>query len=177
MRLLQPQQMMAESRHVVEEAYAGDIIGVFDPGIFSIGDTICRFQEYFGSVVTSTYNFDMMFARSRRLESQFDILMEILDEGIIGINERAEIFAMNKKAEEITGLKRSLVLHKQASSSLAYLPLLQCLKSKEKIEPKVIRINGVNVGVTVVPVLRKDDCIGAFAFSRDSTMLRTASMN
>ena len=44
------------------------------------------FQEYFGSVVTSTYNFDMMFARSRRLESQFDILMEILDEGIIGIN-------------------------------------------------------------------------------------------
>ena len=70
---------------------------------------------------------------------------------------------MNKKAEEITGLKRSLVLHKQASSSLAYLPLLQCLKSKEKIEPKVIRINGVNVGVTVVPVLRKDDCIGAFA--------------
>ena len=36
MRLLQPQQMMAESRHVVEEAYAGDIIGVFDPGIFSI---------------------------------------------------------------------------------------------------------------------------------------------
>ena len=122
-----------------------------------------RFQEYFGSVVTSTYNFDMMFARSRRLESQFDILMEILDEGIIGVNERAEIFAMNKKAEEITGLKRSLVLHKQASSSLAYLPLLQCLKSKEKIEPKVIRINGVNVGVTVVPVLRKDDCIGAFA--------------
>ena len=25
----------------VDEAYAGDIIGVFDPGIFSIGDTIC----------------------------------------------------------------------------------------------------------------------------------------
>ena len=34
-RLSQPQQMMAESRHVVDEAYAGDIIGVFDPGIFS----------------------------------------------------------------------------------------------------------------------------------------------
>ena len=41
MRLLQPQQMMAESRHVVDEAYAGDIIGVFDPGIFSIGDKMC----------------------------------------------------------------------------------------------------------------------------------------
>ena len=40
-RLSQPQQMMAEERHIVDEAYAGDIIGVFDPGIFSIGDTIC----------------------------------------------------------------------------------------------------------------------------------------
>ena len=40
MRLSQPQQMMAAEREIVEEAYAGDIIGVFDPGIFSIGDTV-----------------------------------------------------------------------------------------------------------------------------------------
>ena len=40
-RLTQPQQLMAQDRKIVEEAYAGDIIGVFDPGIFSIGDTIC----------------------------------------------------------------------------------------------------------------------------------------
>lgn len=40
MRLTQPQQLMAQERKHVEEAYAGDIIGVFDPGIFSIGDTI-----------------------------------------------------------------------------------------------------------------------------------------
>ena len=40
MRLSQPQQMMAAEREIVEEAYAGDVIGVFDPGIFSIGDTI-----------------------------------------------------------------------------------------------------------------------------------------
>ena len=42
MRLSQPQTMMAAEREIVDEAYAGDIIGVFDPGIFSIGDTICE---------------------------------------------------------------------------------------------------------------------------------------
>lgn len=42
MRLSQPQQMMAQERDIIDEAYAGDIIGVFDPGIFSIGDTICE---------------------------------------------------------------------------------------------------------------------------------------
>ena len=41
MRLSQPQQLMAQDREVIDEAYAGDIIGVFDPGIFSIGDTVC----------------------------------------------------------------------------------------------------------------------------------------
>ncbi len=41
LRLSQPQQMMAQEREIIEEAYAGDIIGVFDPGIFSIGDTVC----------------------------------------------------------------------------------------------------------------------------------------
>ena len=40
-RLSQPQQMMAQEREIVEEAYAGDILGIFDPGIFSIGDTVC----------------------------------------------------------------------------------------------------------------------------------------
>lgn len=40
-KLSQPQQMMAQEREIIEEAYAGDIIGVFDPGIYSIGDTIC----------------------------------------------------------------------------------------------------------------------------------------
>ena len=34
--------MMAQERKHIEEAYAGDIIGVFDPGIFSIGDTLCQ---------------------------------------------------------------------------------------------------------------------------------------
>lgn len=41
MRLSQPQQIMANDREVIDEAYAGDIMGVFDPGVFSIGDTLC----------------------------------------------------------------------------------------------------------------------------------------
>ena len=41
LKLAQPQQFLAQEREIIEEAYAGDIIGVFDPGIFSIGDTLC----------------------------------------------------------------------------------------------------------------------------------------
>lgn len=41
-KLAQPQQFLAQDREIVDEAYAGDIIGVFDPGMFSIGDTLCN---------------------------------------------------------------------------------------------------------------------------------------
>jgi peptide chain release factor 3 len=40
-KLSQPQQFMAQERTSVETAYPGDIIGIFDPGIFTIGDTLC----------------------------------------------------------------------------------------------------------------------------------------
>jgi len=48
-KLAQPQQFMAQEHESVEVAYPGDIIGLFDPGIFRLGDTLCtgnpvRFQ-------------------------------------------------------------------------------------------------------------------------------------
>lgn len=47
MRLSQPQQIMADDRKILTEAYAGDIIGVFDPGLFAIGDTfVCPSDNF-----------------------------------------------------------------------------------------------------------------------------------
>ena len=40
-KLAQPQTFMAQEHESVELAYPGDIIGLFDPGIFRLGDTIC----------------------------------------------------------------------------------------------------------------------------------------
>ncbi len=40
-KLAQPQSFMAQEHETVEVAYPGDIIGLFDPGIFRLGDTIC----------------------------------------------------------------------------------------------------------------------------------------
>ena len=68
MRLSQPQQIMADSRKILEEAYAGDIIGVFDPGIFSIGDTLCMPKEEFRYAGIPTFAPEH-FARVRQLDT------------------------------------------------------------------------------------------------------------
>lgn len=41
-KLAQPQQFLAQDRIIVEDAFPGDIIGLHDPGIFNIGDTLCE---------------------------------------------------------------------------------------------------------------------------------------
>ena len=38
--LAKPQQFMAQQRTAVDEAFAGDVVGPFDPGMFRIGDTL-----------------------------------------------------------------------------------------------------------------------------------------
>lgn len=40
LKLTQPQQFLAQDRTIIDEAYPGDIVGLFDPGVFGIGDTL-----------------------------------------------------------------------------------------------------------------------------------------
>ncbi|GIP40863.1 peptide chain release factor 3 [Paenibacillus sp. J31TS4] len=44
-KLAQPQQFLAQDRDIVDTAYPGDIIGLFDPGIFRIGDSLSQGSE------------------------------------------------------------------------------------------------------------------------------------
>ena len=67
-KLSQPQQLMAQERKIVEEAYAGDIIGVFDPGIFSIGDTLTTSSEKFAFEGIPTFAPEH-FARVRQVDT------------------------------------------------------------------------------------------------------------
>lgn len=39
-RLSRPHRMFAQERETIEEAYPGDIIGLMNPGVFAIGDTV-----------------------------------------------------------------------------------------------------------------------------------------
>jgi len=106
-KLSQPQQFMAQERTIVEEAYAGDIIGVFDPGIFKIGDTLCeansdlRFEgipifpaEHFARVMSSDTMKRKQFLKginqlaeegAIQVFKQIDIGIEALIIGTVGV--------------------------------------------------------------------------------------------
>lgn len=101
-RLSQPQQMMASERHMVQEAYGGDIIGVFDPGIFSIGDTLTTSAEKFCYEGIPTFAPEH-FARVRQVDTmkrkQF----------IKGVNQIAQEGAIQIFQELNSGMEEIIV--------------------------------------------------------------------
>ncbi|MGJ9459728.1 peptide chain release factor 3 [Oceanobacillus sp. CF4.6] len=46
-KLSQSQQMVASTRETIDEAYAGDIIGIYDPNAYQIGDTLLEGNDKF----------------------------------------------------------------------------------------------------------------------------------
>ena len=45
-KLAAPTSFMAQNKEVVEEAFAGDIVGINDPGLFNIGDTLTLGEKF-----------------------------------------------------------------------------------------------------------------------------------
>ena len=126
-RLTQPQQLMAESRKIIEEAYAGDIIGVFDPGIFSIGDTLCASGEKFAFEGIPTFAPEH-FARVRQMDTmkrkQF----------IKGINQIAQEGAIQIFQEFNTGMEEIIV---GVVGVLQFEVLTYRLKNEYNVEVKL----------------------------------------
>ncbi len=101
-RLSQPQQMMASERKMIDKAYAGDVIGIFDPGIFSIGDTLTTSANKYAYEGIPTFAPEH-FARVRQMDTmkrkQF----------IKGINQIAQEGAIQIFQEYNTGMEEIIV--------------------------------------------------------------------
>ena len=129
-RLSQPQQMMAQDRKIVEEAYAGDIIGVFDPGIFAIGDTLCAGGERFQFEGIPTFAPEH-FARVRQMDTmkrkQF----------VKGISQIAQEGAIQIFQEFNTGMEEIIV---GVVGELQFDVLLYRLQNEYNVEVRLDKL-------------------------------------
>lgn len=94
-KLAQPQQFMAQDRVLVEDAYPGDIIGIHDPGIFNIGDTLCQNNdkvEFEGIPSFPPEHFARVTIKNSLKRKQFvKGITQLSDEGSIQVFKRQNI--------------------------------------------------------------------------------------
>jgi peptide chain release factor 3 len=96
-RFSNPYSFLARSKDVIEEAYPGDVVGLFDTGNFKIGDTLTEGENFFFTGIPSfspeifkeVVNKDPM--KTKQLEKG---LMQLTDEGVAQLFTQ---FGGNKK--------------------------------------------------------------------------------
>ena len=99
-RFSNPYSFMARDKNVIEDAYAGDVVGLFDTGSFKIGDTLTEGEEFFFTGIPSfspeifkeVLNKDPM--KTKQLEKG---LRQLTDEGV------AQLFTQFGGAKKIIG--------------------------------------------------------------------------
>ncbi|NLZ70960.1 MAG: peptide chain release factor 3 [Clostridiaceae bacterium] len=94
LKLSQPQQFMAQDRTFVENAYAGDIIGLFDSGQFRIGDTLTINQDLnFEDIpVFPPEHFARVNAKDSMKRKQFQKgINQLAEEGAIQLYQQYDI--------------------------------------------------------------------------------------
>jgi len=92
-QLKQPQQFMANEREAVETAYPGDIVGLFDPGFFHLGDTLSDGPKlHFSSIpVFAPEHFARVRPEDSMKRKQFlKGLTQLAEEGAIQLFTRTE---------------------------------------------------------------------------------------
>jgi len=97
LRFSNPYSFMARDKSIIEDAYAGDVVGLFDTGNFKIGDTLTEGENFFFTGIPSfspeifkeVVNKDPL--KTKQLEKG---LMQLTDEGVAQLFTQ---FGGNKK--------------------------------------------------------------------------------
>ncbi|MGJ3238240.1 MAG: peptide chain release factor 3 [Anaerolineae bacterium] len=88
-RMSRPHRLFAQDRETVEEAYPGDIVGLSNPGVFAIGDTVCGDGDSFAFTMIPPFQpelFAILRNESMDKYKQFNKGIEQLrEEGVVRI--------------------------------------------------------------------------------------------
>ena len=120
------------------------------------------FRAYLSSLAEHAYSIERMFHRSIQVESIFDLFQQTLEAGVIGVDSDGTIFAYNSKAEAILEVSPNDLLDRKARKSLPFLPFEECFEDRKAIRSRLVEISGSPVNVSLQPVFRNGELIGAF---------------
>lgn len=100
-RLGRPTQFMSQDRSLVDEAFAGDIVGIHDPGIFKIGDTLSEGEQlhYTGVPVFAPEHFSRVVLKDPMKSKQLNkALDQLSEEGAV------QVFRATTSNDQILGV-------------------------------------------------------------------------
>jgi len=128
-----------------------------------------NFIEHFDGLKTQSSGLEALLGKTNTLESEFDSLLNVLDDGIIAVDASGLIHGFNKRAEKIIGLKKEEMIGKDAKNIIPQIPFDKVINTSESIKAMLIKIKGHDISTTIVPVITAKSVTGALAIINEFT--------
>ncbi len=99
-RFSNPYSFMARNKEVVDDAYPGDVIGLFDTGNFKIGDTLTEGEDFYFTGIP-TFSPEIF----KELVNKDPLKTKQLEKGILQLTDEgvAQLFSQNHGNKKIIG--------------------------------------------------------------------------
>ena len=161
-KLSQPQQFLAQDRIIVETAYPGDIIGLHDPGIFNIGDTLSEKSSslaFQGIPSFAPEHFSKVTIKNSLKRKQFlKGIQQLAEEGTIQVYKRPNI-GVEELIVGVVGVLQFEVLEYRLQHEYGVDMLMQSLPYRyiRWIEPSTFNKDKFSITMDTLLVQNDDD--------------------
>lgn len=122
-----------------------------------------NFKSYINNLAVSNYTIESLQMKSDKMESLFEILLNVIDIGIIGIDLDNIVFAFNDASERILGESRDDVIGKSSSKCLSCLPLNYLKDNIARPQSKLITVKNNLISIATTPIIHGNKHLGYFA--------------
>ncbi|MFT5873292.1 MAG: transcriptional regulator with PAS, ATPase and Fis domain [Clostridium sp.] len=120
-------------------------------------------KEYFNKIMPISYGLEKMLVENKSLNSQQNILLEVMEQGIIITNSFGLIFAYNDSAEKILGISRDKAIGYNYLKVISEIKFEQVLTNLTPIKNKLVKINNMDIDLSVFPITYSNNVYGAMA--------------
>lgn len=120
-------------------------------------------ERGYKDLVPNNIGLTEIIKKVNNFEGQLDILLQITNDGVIGVDLSGNIHTFNDKAENIMGWRRDEILHRNGVNLFSEIPFDHVINSQESIKEKLIKINNYDVIVSVDPIIHSGKLYGAIA--------------
>lgn len=112
-----------------------------------------KFNLYSQDFPYNTYSPSILFKKTSQLEIWLNKLMELMDTGVVGVDEDCRVFCINEKARIILQVDRESNENMNCRSILPFIDFEPAGKKQVQISNKIMHYLNTDIMVTIHPIV------------------------
>ncbi|HEY5576483.1 MAG TPA: sigma 54-interacting transcriptional regulator, partial [Clostridiaceae bacterium] len=124
-------------------------------------------QSSYSEIIPANFGLAELLGKFNITEGMLNVLLNVIEDGVININLKGEINSLNKKARQILGIETETLNYCKVIERFPDIPFEDVLENRKPIKDKLIKINGYDVIVSIDPIFHSGKLFGAYAIMKE----------